>query len=131
MSTFIVSEGEYSDYHIIGVFSTRENAEKYIKTYNRGYIEEYQFDKKIENIPDDHQLFKVHIHENGSIIDVSLNNKYDDEEYKILDWHTFINYDTLHHEQDKFKSAYLTILAKNDKHAKEIATEIYKNDLKL
>nr|WP_296955237.1 hypothetical protein [uncultured Mediterraneibacter sp.] len=29
MKVYIVTEGEYSDYHIVGVFATREAAEKY------------------------------------------------------------------------------------------------------
>lgn len=33
MKVFIVTEGEYSDYQIKAVFSTKEKAEKYIDTH--------------------------------------------------------------------------------------------------
>ena len=49
MKVYIVTEGEYSDYHIEEVFSTREKAESYIALHNTssyGYyqIEEYEID---------------------------------------------------------------------------------------
>ena len=30
MEVFLVSQGEYSDWYIVGIFSTREKAEKFI-----------------------------------------------------------------------------------------------------
>ena len=49
MKVYIVTSGEYSDYGIEAVFSTREMAEKYIATNNTtdypyDYIEEYDID---------------------------------------------------------------------------------------
>lgn len=36
-SVWIVTAGEYSDYHFVGVFSTKEKAEEYSKTHRKGY----------------------------------------------------------------------------------------------
>ena len=44
---YLVTEGEYSDYHIEGVFSSRELAEEYISgDCKDGSIEEYYLDDK-------------------------------------------------------------------------------------
>lgn len=54
MIVYVVTSGEYSDYHIDAIFSTKEKAEEYIKIharYNQGYysdragIEEWEMDK--------------------------------------------------------------------------------------
>jgi hypothetical protein len=34
---YVVTSGSYSDYHIVAVFSTREQAEEFAATYNRSY----------------------------------------------------------------------------------------------
>ncbi len=49
MTVFIVTRGEYSDYHIEAVFSNREDAIKYCALHNDDYepceIEEYEMDE--------------------------------------------------------------------------------------
>jgi len=45
---YILTEGDYSDYHIIGVYSTKELAEKAQFVYENSQIEEYTLD----NVPD-------------------------------------------------------------------------------
>jgi hypothetical protein len=42
---YIVTEGEYSDYHICAVFRTREEAEVFLIAGGGDHIEEYVFDK--------------------------------------------------------------------------------------
>ncbi len=50
---YIVTAGEYSDYGIVAIFSTRELAQKFMDTCNQNWdehrIEEWQIDKP-ENI---------------------------------------------------------------------------------
>jgi hypothetical protein len=59
---YLVTEGDYSDYHVCGVFSTKENAQKYIDHFgssggagnsNDPDIEEFELDSDIE-------LFNTH-----------------------------------------------------------------------
>ena len=46
---YIVTSGEYSEYHIDAVFSTRELAEDYIQQHGIDYvIEEYNIDEEID-----------------------------------------------------------------------------------
>jgi hypothetical protein len=50
MKVYVVTEGEYSAYHIEQIFSTRKNAELYVQTrpkddYDHYYIEEYELDQ--------------------------------------------------------------------------------------
>lgn len=79
MKVFIVTEGEYSDYQIKAVFSTKEKAEKYIDTHGNDTvnIEEYELDSYDE---EDADLFMVSIREDkGEIQDADFmkaNKKY-------------------------------------------------------
>ncbi len=57
---YVVTEGEYSDYRIEGLFSTREMAQAYLDRSKHGYqrnrkIEEYHLDELR-----DHELVKVY-----------------------------------------------------------------------
>ncbi len=46
MKVYVVTAGEYSDYHIEAVYSTREKAELYVATHE-GEIEEYDIDEPV------------------------------------------------------------------------------------
>mgnify|MGYP007012632358 CR=1 FL=1 len=46
---YIVTEGEYSDYHICAVFATREKAEEYVQSKGTDYkIKEHDLDEEIK-----------------------------------------------------------------------------------
>lgn len=46
---YIITHGDYSDYTICAVFSTRDKAEEYIQQHgNTYYIEEYSIDDEVE-----------------------------------------------------------------------------------
>lgn len=46
---YIVTSGEYSDYHIEAVFTTKEKAVEYVEQHGTYYdIEEYDLDKEVE-----------------------------------------------------------------------------------
>ena len=44
MKVYALSTGEYSDYHVLGIYSTEENAGKAKKAYGEASIEEYEID---------------------------------------------------------------------------------------
>lgn len=44
MKIFIVTDGTYSDYHIVAVFSTKEKAEAYCALHGYDFVEEYEID---------------------------------------------------------------------------------------
>lgn len=46
---YVVTDGCYSDYHIVAVFSTKEKSEEYIAYHGTNYrMEEYSLDKEFE-----------------------------------------------------------------------------------
>ena len=64
MTLYVVTEGEYSDYHIVGIYSTKELAEKVKKYHNGLYdypdIEEWELDKDIPvNLEDVREYYRV------------------------------------------------------------------------
>lgn len=67
MKVYIVTSGEYSDYHIECVFSTIEKAKKYIDTHSNDTvnIEEYELDTYKKP---DSKFFNVNIFENDGKI---------------------------------------------------------------
>jgi hypothetical protein len=61
---FLVTSGSYSDYHVVGVFSTRENAERVINDadksdYDSAYIEEYDIDPTIDELNQGLTMYRV------------------------------------------------------------------------
>jgi hypothetical protein len=48
---YVLTEGSYSDYHIVGVYSTKELAEEAQSLYNGSQIEEYDLDNIPEHPP--------------------------------------------------------------------------------
>jgi len=73
---YVLTEGEYSDYHIIGVYSTRENAEAIKKWLLAGEsensyfaslvdIEEYELDPCLDAIRQGLTAYQVHMKWDG------------------------------------------------------------------
>lgn len=64
MTLYVVTEGEYSDYHIVGIYSTKEQAEK-VKKYYSGLwdypdIEEWELDGDVpEDIESMREYYRV------------------------------------------------------------------------
>mgnify|MGYP003674144367 FL=1 len=50
-SIYVLTEGSYSDYHIIGVYSTKELAKEAQSLYQDSQIEEYDLDHIPEHPP--------------------------------------------------------------------------------
>ena len=50
-SIYVLTEGSYSDYHIVGVYSTKELAEEAQSLYEYSQIEEYDLDNIPEHPP--------------------------------------------------------------------------------
>ena len=63
MKVYTIEQGSYSDYHIIGVFSTRENAERMIarmdSSYEKPWIEEREIDPGITELSQGLNLYMV------------------------------------------------------------------------
>ena len=50
-SIYVLTEGDYSDYHIVGVYSTKELAKEAQSLYEYSQIEEYDLDNIPEHPP--------------------------------------------------------------------------------
>ena len=72
---YIITDGSYSDYHIVTVFSTRELAEKFIALYpdmNDDNIEEYELDKFETQLKDGLLLYNVSMYRDGETRNVDM-----------------------------------------------------------
>lgn len=106
MKVYIVTQGDYSDYHIEQVFSTREKAQEYIDHtgYDNSWIEEYDVD---EEVPRGTFLYLVVMYDNDWPATASLLAS---DSVK----------DTVHYDHN---TTYFTIEAKDAPHAVKIASE--------
>lgn len=86
---FIVTEGEYSDYHIEAIFSTKEAAEEYRQTYcseygepGGGSVEEWEVDDPLiyNGFPAGLAAWSVNMKENGDVDYAHLDGKPDADE---------------------------------------------------
>jgi hypothetical protein len=66
MKIYIVTAGDYSDYHINGVCSTEEKADELMKLTRGDYIEEFELDKFPEHPPGLYK-FQVNMNKNGDV----------------------------------------------------------------
>ena len=68
---YLLTDGEYSDYHVTGVYSTRENAEL-MRGHIGGDIEEHDLDPGIDKICAGRKLTNIAIKRDGSVSGISL-----------------------------------------------------------
>jgi len=126
---YIVTIGEYSDYKILAVFSTKEQAEEYIKLFierefwsDRGMIEEYLIDQweDFANIKKDKTGYYVIMTKEGKTVDIFQPHVYDN----IEDFKDHINKKYYFQEMGSYKgSLHISVLAKSEQHAIKIANE--------
>ena len=119
---YIVTSGEYSDYRINAVFSSRKLAKKYIELQARvGFwnfttprIEEYTLDE-LPTYPlnKNHYLVILEL-EIGNLLDIDLTNINSD---KVLNF-TVVN------RSDKANEIWVYCWAKDEEHAKKIAYDV-------
>ena len=119
---YIVTSGEYSDYRINAVFSSRKLAEKYIELQTRvGYwyfevprIEEYTLDE-LPIYPKEKSHYRVSLElGTGNLLDIDLTNLDSD---KVLNF-TVVN------RSDKANEIWVYCWAKDEEHAKKIAYDV-------
>jgi hypothetical protein len=117
---YIVSEGEYSDYHINGVYSTKEKAEFAHKLFGIGEdwdgkpveIEEWELDA-LPNHPPGMFWYEVRMNENGNVEKVHTADATDANEKWTDEWRPY---------GDK-RSVLFSQWAKDETHAIKIANE--------
>lgn len=73
VTLYAVNAGSYSDYGVCAIFSTRENADRYMAAFpNRDYndIEEYTLDEWTDEINRGLFYWNVRMYRDGSVIEV-------------------------------------------------------------
>lgn len=106
MIIYVVTDGSYSDYRIKGVFSTEENAQKFIKHVG-GEIEEWELDRYVS---DNRYPFNV---------------TSDGNETYILPFHTEDNINKVRNIKYADNRNYtVDVLAEDREHAIKIASDL-------
>lgn len=84
MKVYIVTSGDYDDYNIDEVFSTKEKAEEYIEYFGDDYrIEEYNLDNPVEH---KENIWKVDFKLDGYELNKCVVNNYDKVDSVWLCW---------------------------------------------
>ena len=112
---YVVTSGEYSDYSIRALFSTKELAQDFIDIqpnpqYHR--IEEYEIDKFERHIREDMRCYRVAMDIDGNSSVYPSDFDSNDEEYL-----------NLYHQSNGVKSFVTYLYAKDEAHAAKIANE--------
>ena len=113
---YVVTSGDYSDYDIRAIFTTKELAEKYKQSFIKkdGYrsyfndIEEYELDAYSEELKNGYKRFNVIMRKDGNTISVEPNDNYFEQINKI----SFFN-----------NNIYILVIAKDENHAIKIVNE--------
>jgi hypothetical protein len=113
MKVYIVTSGCYSDYHIEGVYSTREMAEEYIRAIKDDYkgINEWEVDVVVD--PIEHGYLRWYVRFDGDNIDYINQEDIDLDDPKEEEC-SYYNY---------MGSLSFSIYAKDRDHAIKIASE--------
>lgn len=86
---YIVTSGEYSDYRIERVFSTKEKANEFVQQHGTDYgIEEYVVDE--EKVKKEEKIWKVEINiDNNSVIE-SIPHNFSRREEGTCEYHEYM-----------------------------------------
>lgn len=120
---YVVTNGEYSDFHIEAIFTTREKAEAFLNSREKGDYDNWEMyeypidypDFIADKIANGYRLFKVVMDRDGDTISIGEGN-YSDLEYEFrygIDWNW-------HSGRTKFSA---NVFARNEQHAVKIANE--------
>jgi hypothetical protein len=117
---YVVTHGEYSDYSIYALFSTKKLAEDYIKansdknsydSYDDYRIEEYKLDLFAKQLRKNLKPYFVRMGKDGFVQEI--------EKHSIREYEP--SYGT--HNFDRNNFLYMTVFAEDDKHAIKIVNE--------
>jgi hypothetical protein len=111
MKVYITHKGEYSDYHIVGVYSTEENAKAAI---DAGFGDDFfdtEIDKGVDQIKQGLKSFKVNMFSDGSEADAGISSDIPCNDFAYYLY------------PDDRKWCYFTCWAKDKKHAIKIMNE--------
>jgi len=123
MKLFVIEDGEYSGYHVVGVFSTRLNAERIlaIETGDSPQIVEWDLDPGIKELNKGLIPFEIQMDYFGEILNCASKEYYDNND-SLRVWKKTTS---IFNKKNQNVSDVVTgtVWAKNKKHAIKIANE--------
>ena len=115
-AVFLVTRGDYSDYRVCAVFTDKKLAQKYIDSFEKAYdefrIENYKLNPFSKELKADYKPYFLRMKKDGTCTEIYLKDSSYGFESEDLD----IGFD-IH------KDMYLSVFAKDEKHAIKIANE--------
>jgi hypothetical protein len=112
--SYVVTDGDYSDYRIVAVFDDKELASKFVEKYG-GSIEEYDVNPARYEIENKYSVFRIEMNKNGDTKEI-------DSHCDVSNFNRAINKETYNPYYNK--NLMLTyVIAKNEKSAVKIANE--------
>ena len=109
---YAVTTGEYSDYRLLGVFSTKAKAENFKALTKSDYIEEYELNGMMDH-PKGMLWWEVSMDAEGNSREVTHENAIYSDSYKDSDWRP---------DGDGSNVSFY-LWARNEKHAVKVANE--------
>jgi hypothetical protein len=76
---YVVTSGEYSDYHIDGIFDNKDKANAFVKKFSsddyggKCYVEEYELNPYSEEMQKDYNPYFVRMMKNGDVDEIYIN----------------------------------------------------------
>lgn len=115
-AVFLVTRGYYSDYRVCAVFTDKKLAQKYIDSFEKSYsefrIENYKLNPFSKELKADYKPYFLRMEKDGTCTEIYVKDSSYGFESEDLD----IGFD-IH------KDMYLSVFAKDEKHAIKIANE--------
>jgi len=128
---YVVTEGEYSDYHIVGLYSSEETAAAAAQKCDGGRVEEYELDGNADLVARGYWVYSVVMDIDGNtaqVYEYGAPGSVSSEGY-ICKWHSD---ETLHLSAKVCaKSKEHAVKIANDKRAQIIALGNWRNGYKL
>lgn len=115
-AVFLVTRGDYSDYRVCAVFTDKKLAQKYIDSFEKAYdefrIENYKLNPFSKELKADYKPYFLRMKKDGTCTEIYVKDSSYGFESEDLD----VGFD-IH------KDMYLSVFAKDEKHAIKIANE--------
>ena len=116
-AVFLVTRGDYSDYRVCAVFTEKALAEKYIHSFKGNSYEEFRIENYTLNpyqyeLKNDYKPFFLRMTKDGNCTEIYVKDSSYGFEGEDIDFGFDVN-----------KNMYISIFAKDEKHAIKIANE--------
>lgn len=116
LKIYMVTDGSYSDYHVIGVYSTKELAEKVKEIHDaRNDIDELNLDE-MPDVPPGLLGWSLEMLESGDVLRVWRSGVIKEEE-KFAYWRPFS------YSEDRRARSGISVYARDPEHAVKVASE--------